>query len=176
MKINELRYQVKNSAKFNGGEGIAYYQGKIYFATKGDNKIWCYDTKTQNLIVLYNHSEHQNPILSGVDNIVFSSSGDLFVAEDGGDMQIVAINSEGGLFQILQIEGQDESEITGPAFDPSNERLYFSSQRVKSGDSSNGITYDDRNHDGLSELVDKDFHFIRHSTGEKIPRERILDM
>ena len=25
LKINELRYQVKNSAKFNGGEGIAYY-------------------------------------------------------------------------------------------------------------------------------------------------------
>ena len=142
LKINELRYQVKNSAKFNGGEGIAYYQGKIYFATKGDNKIWCYDTKTQNLIVLYNHSEHPNPILSGVDNIVFSSSGDLFVAEDGGDMQIVAINSEGALFPILQIEGQDESEITGPAFDPSNERLYFSSQRGKSGNSSNGITYE----------------------------------
>ena len=36
--------------------------------------------------------------------------------------------------------------------------------------------YNDRNRDGLSELVDKDFHFIRHSTGEKIPRERILDM
>ncbi len=80
--------------------------------------------------------------MSGVDNIVFSSSGDLFVAEDGGEMQIVAINSEGTLFPILQIEGQDESEITGPAFDPSNERLYFSSQRGKSRDASNGITYE----------------------------------
>ena len=57
-------------------------------------------------------------------------------------MQIVVINSEGGLFPILQIEGQDESEITGPAFDPSNERLYFSSQRGKSGKSSNGINYE----------------------------------
>ncbi len=56
-------------------------------------------------------------------------------------MQIVVIKSEGGLFPILQIEGQDESEITGPAFDPSNERLYFSSQRGKSGNSSNGIIY-----------------------------------
>ena len=36
--------------------------------------------------------------------------------------------------------------------------------------------YDDRNREALSELVDTDFHFIRHSTGEKIPRERILDM
>ena len=57
-------------------------------------------------------------------------------------MQIVAINSEGLLFPILQIEGQDDSEITGPAFDPSNERLYFSSQRGKSGNSSSGITYE----------------------------------
>ena len=80
--------------------------------------------------------------MSGIDNIVFSSSGDLFVAEDGGDMQIVAINSEGTLFPILQIEGQDESEITGPAFDPSNVRLYFSYQHGKSGNSSNGIAYE----------------------------------
>ena len=118
------------------------YESKIYFATKGDNKIWCYDVKTQNLIVLYDHSTHPNPILSGVDNIVFSSSGDLFVAEDGGNMQIVAIDSDGSLVPILQIMGQDESEITGPAFDPSNERLYFSSQRGKSGSASDGVTYE----------------------------------
>ena len=117
-------------------------EGKIYFATKGDNKIWCYDTNNQNIIVLYDHSTHPNPILSGVDNIVFSSSGDLFVAEDGGNMQIVAIDSDGSLVPILQIMGQDESEITGPAFDPSNERLYFSSQRGKSGSASDGVTYE----------------------------------
>ena len=38
--------------------------------------------------------------------------------------------------------GQDESEITGPAFDPSNERLYFSSQRGKAGSASDGVTYE----------------------------------
>ena len=36
--------------------------------------------------------------------------------------------------------------------------------------------YDDRNREALSELVDTDFHFIRHSTGVKITRERILNM
>ena len=100
------------------------------------------DTHNQNIIALYDHSTHPNPILSGVDNIVFSSSGDLFVAEDGGNMQIVAIDSDGSLVPILQIMGQDESEITGPAFDPSNERLYFSSQRGKSGSASDGVTYE----------------------------------
>ena len=57
-------------------------------------------------------------------------------------MQIVAIDSDGSLVPILQIMGQDESEITGPAFDPSNERLYFSSQRGKSGSASGGVTYE----------------------------------
>ena len=57
-------------------------------------------------------------------------------------MQIVAIDSDGSLVPILQIMGQDESEITGPAFDPSNERLYFSSQRGKSGSASDGVTYE----------------------------------
>ena len=36
--------------------------------------------------------------------------------------------------------------------------------------------YDDRSREALSELVDTDFHFIRHSTGVKITRERILNM
>ena len=115
---------------------------KIYFATKGDNKIWCYDTKTQSLIILYDHLIHSNPILTGVDNMVFSSTGDLLVAEDGGDMQIVAILSDGSLIPLIQIKGHNRSEITGPAFDPSNERLYFSSQRGKSGESSKKITYE----------------------------------
>ena len=36
--------------------------------------------------------------------------------------------------------GHKNSEITGPAFDPSGTRLYFSSQRGKNG--SAGITYE----------------------------------
>ena len=57
-------------------------------------------------------------------------------------MQIVAILSDGSLIPLIQIKGNNRSEITGPAFDPSNERLYFSSQRGKSGESSEGITYE----------------------------------
>jgi hypothetical protein len=37
------------------------------------------------------------------------------------------------------VVGQDRSEITGPAFDPSGTRLYFSSQRGAAGW---GITYE----------------------------------
>ncbi|HEU5473575.1 MAG TPA: translocation protein TolB, partial [Actinophytocola sp.] len=37
---------------------------------------------------------------------------------------------------------QSSSEITGPAFTPAGNRLYFSSQRGTSGSSSGGITYE----------------------------------
>jgi len=40
------------------------------------------------------------------------------------------------------VMGQDASEIAGPAFSPDGTRLYFSSQRGTSGQSSGGITYE----------------------------------
>jgi len=40
----------------------------------------------------------------------------------------------------LQVIGQDFSEITGPAFSPDGQRLYFSSQR--GGPTGFGITYE----------------------------------
>ena len=51
------------------------------------------------------------------------------------------MDSGGSLNPLLQIAGQYESEKTGPAFDPSNEKFYFSSQRGKSGSASDGVTY-----------------------------------
>ena len=52
------------------------------------------------------------------------------------------MDSGGSLNPLLQIAGQYESEKTGPAFDPSNEKFYFSSQRRKSGIASDGVTYE----------------------------------
>ena len=66
----------------------------------------------------------------------------VLVAEDGGEMRIVAILPNGELKTLMQLEGQDNSEITGPAFDPSGTRLYFSSQRGTSGLGIGGITYE----------------------------------
>ena len=52
------------------------------------------------------------------------------------------MDSGGSLVPKLQIDGQYESEKTGPAFDPSNEKLYFCSQRGKYGSASDGVTYE----------------------------------
>ncbi|MDP6105175.1 MAG: hypothetical protein QGG78_03290, partial [Acidimicrobiales bacterium] len=70
--------------------------------------------------------------LTGVDNItVEEGSGDLFVAEDGGNMEVVVITPEGEVAPFCRIPDSthESSEITGPCFNPNRNRLYFSSQR-----------------------------------------------
>jgi uncharacterized protein len=66
----------------------------------------------------------------------------VLVAEDGGDMEIVAILPDGTPKPLLQIVGHDGSEVTGPAFDPSGTRLYFSSQRGPTGELTDGWTFE----------------------------------
>jgi secreted PhoX family phosphatase len=137
--------QVAESTAFDGGEGIWWHEGVVYFTTKGDNRVWAYDTNAQSILVLYDDDTFANPILSGVDNITITASGDILVAEDGGNMQIVAITDGGAtLVPLVQIVGQDDSEITGPALDPYRKRLYFSSQRGTTGGilGEQGITYE----------------------------------
>ena len=68
----------------------------------------------------------------------------LLVAEDGGDLQIVAITPRGRLIPLCALVGHDESEIAGPAFSPDFSRLYFSSQRGTSGRSQDGMTFEIR--------------------------------
>lgn len=138
------RHQVGSSTPFDGGEGIWHHQGIIYFSTTGDDRVWAYEIDSGTLTIIYDRETSTTPILSGVDNITVSPAGDVLVAEDGGDMQIVALTPDGGVVPVLQVTGQDGSEITGPAFAPSLDRLYFSSQRGASGffAGSDGVTYE----------------------------------
>lgn len=140
--MTPTRHQVDNATRFNGGEGIAFHAGLIYFTTKGDNKVWRYDTCTSAIDVLYDAATSPTPHLSGVDNITITASGDVLVAEDGGDMQIVLLAPRGIVIPVVQIVGQDDSEICGPAFDPTFQRLYFSSQTGPLNLDTDGITYE----------------------------------
>ena len=136
------RKQLAQATLFKGGEGIWYHQGFVFFTTKGDNRVWVLDTQSQVLDILYDKDLSNNPILSGVDNVTVSPLGDILVAEDGGDMQIVLLDAQGNAEPFLQIVGQDNSEITGPAFSPDGQRLYFSSQRGKNAARRLGFTYE----------------------------------
>jgi len=138
------RRQAADSTRFNGGEGCWFANGRVYFTTKGDDRVWLYDIRAGRIRILYDGESPQGArsALHGVDNVTGARSGEVLVAEDNGDMQIVAIAADGRSAPILQIEGQDSSEIAGPAFDPSGTRLYFSSQRGSKGDNDGGLTYE----------------------------------
>ncbi|HEY1177375.1 MAG TPA: alkaline phosphatase PhoX [Phytomonospora sp.] len=136
----QTRHQVGAARHFDGGEGCHYAGGVCYFTAKGDRKVWAYDTRTQAVTSIYDGGG----TLDGVDNITGTASGDLYVAEDGGNMEINIITPDGVVAPVLRVDGQSKSEITGPAFSPDGSRLYFSSQRGTSGEKAGtgGITYE----------------------------------
>ena len=136
------RHQVKEAARFRGGEGIVYHSGSVFFTTKFDNRVWSLALADYKLNVVYDASKFLNPVLTGVDNIEVSQNGELIVAEDGGNMQIAALTPTGTALPLITLHNQDMSEITGPAFSPDGSKLYFSSQRGITGLSEDGITYE----------------------------------
>ncbi len=136
------RFQVAGVHRFNGGEGCWYEDDVCYFTTKGDNRVWAYQAATQELGVLYDDDlVSSGTPLRGVDNITMAHSKDLYVAEDGDDMEICVITPEGVVATFLQLEGHAGSELTGVAFNPAGNRLYFSSQRGTDGA---GVTFEVR--------------------------------
>ena len=131
------RHQVPESTAFLGGEGIWYFDDWIFFATKFDNKIHGIDVANSVHTLLYDPNPDDvaagTAVLSGVDNLtVDAGTGDIFVAEDGGNMELVIITPDGVVAPFARLVDQDNSEITGPVFNPRRDRLYFSSQRAPS--------------------------------------------
>ncbi len=82
--------------------------------------------------------------LSSVDNLTVSPWGDVLVAEDGGNMELCVIAPDRSVHVLLQVTGQDGSELTGPAFSPDGLRLYVNSQRGGRSGGGLGITYEIR--------------------------------
>lgn len=135
-----VRNQVALTKRFAGGEGAWALGGTLYFTTKYDNRIWAFDPVAMTVTVLYDDDTSTTPVLTGVDNLTgleftdlaggpYEGTGDLYCAEDGGDMQVVLIEPGGRAGPIAQLPGVAGSELAGVAFSPSRDRLYVSSQR-----------------------------------------------
>ena len=134
------REQVPGATVFPGNEGVWYHDGVVVFTSKGDNKVHAIDIAAQTYALVWNGTPpaevaagavRKEP-LNGVDNItVETGSGDLFVAEDGDNMELVLISAEGEVVPFARFAGEVHaaSEVTGPSFNPAGDRLYFSSQR-----------------------------------------------
>jgi uncharacterized protein len=130
------RKQVAGMTVFNGGEGIWHDGGVLYFTTKGDKRVWAYDAGTGMIEILFDHAVAPDSSLDAVDNITVSAAGEIFVCEDGGNMEIGLITPEREVSPFLRFtcpahptEGQFKSEVCGVVFDPSGSRLYCTSQR-----------------------------------------------
>lgn len=136
------RNQQPESTTFDGGEGCWFDAASrmVLFTTKGESRVYALHVDEQRLEVIYDRFVTPSGALSGVDNVTVARSGDILVAEDGGNMEICLITPgpERTVSPLLRLDGQAGSEITGPAFDPSGTRLYFSSQRANRI----GITYE----------------------------------
>ncbi len=136
------RYQVPAATIFKASEG-AWFGGDVFhFVTKGDNRVWAYDVVASTIDVIYDPLTSCNPVLAGVDNVTVARSGDIYVAEDGGGLQLVILGSDESVSPFLQVTGQTETECAGQAFSPAGDRLYFSSQR--GGSNNHGVTYEIR--------------------------------
>jgi secreted PhoX family phosphatase len=137
------RYQVTGAKPFNGGEGCHYANDTVWLTTKGDNRVWQVNLAKNTYELAYDDNlvTPGAAPLTGVDGVTGAPSGDLYVAEDGGTMEICLITPDDKISPFLRVTGQTSSEITGAAFIPAGTRLYFSSQRGTSGSSSGGITY-----------------------------------
>jgi hypothetical protein len=108
--------------------------GTVYFATTLDDRVYAYDPQSGLLEVLYDGvALGDEAPLNDCDNVTASPiSGDLFVCEDAGDLQVCIISTEGEAAAFCQVtDGHSSSELTGPVFDPTGSRLYFSSQRAR---------------------------------------------
>ena len=96
------------------------------------------------LDLIYDKQSDQafNPGIDDVDNLTVSAGGDVLVAEDGSEMRLVVVGPNVKPFELVNVIGQRESEICGPAFSPDGGRLYFSSQNGPAGDHTDGRIYE----------------------------------
>jgi secreted PhoX family phosphatase len=138
-------YRGRDTTEFLRGEGAWFDDGIAYFCTTADHRVWAHDVGTGTLEVIYD-ADVLGPAapLREPDNVtVDPRSGDIYVAEDDDDLQLVLLASGQGeriAAPFLQLTGHGGSEIAGPAFSPDGTRLYFSSQRGRDG--KNGMTFE----------------------------------
>lgn len=141
-------YRGTDTSEFNRGEGAWFANGHFYFCTTADNRVWALETASGKLEVIYDAVNlGTDAPLREPDNVtVHPISGDIFVAEDDDDLQLVLladVNGQRIAAPFMQLVGHAGSEVAGPAFSPDGSRLYFSSQRgTDGGNNGAGMTFE----------------------------------
>jgi hypothetical protein len=129
------------ASRLSRPEGLCVHRatGLIYFVESSAGRVFQYDPRTETYEKVYAEADFKEPELTDTDNIAVSErSRDLFVCEDAGDLDVCLITPEGEVSRFVHMDGVQHgdpntdasSETTGPSFDPSGTRFYFSSQRA----------------------------------------------
>lgn len=141
-------YRGRDTTAFSRGEGAWFSNGHVYFSTTSDHRVWALDTGADLLSILYDAAPlgTQAPLRDPDNVTVHERSGDIFVAEDADDLQLVLLADQSGqriAAPFMQLVGHTGSEVAGPAFSPDGSRLYFSSQRGTDGSNNGpGMTFE----------------------------------
>ncbi len=141
-------YRGEDTTAFARGEGAWFADGHFYFCTTSDNRVWALEPASGRLEVIYDAALlGPGAPLRRPDNVtVHARSGDIYVAEDGDDLQLVLLADQFGqrvAAPFLQLVGHAGSELAGPAFSPDGTRLYVSSQRgTDGGNNGPGMTFE----------------------------------
>ena len=137
------------TSAFKRGEGAFFSDGHVFFTTTADDRVWALNTSTDAIEVVYDAKKlGSDAPLTDPDCItVHQTSGDIFVGEDTGNLQLVLL-ADGKRNRVaaplVELVGHGDgkgwvSEITGLAFSPDGTRLYLSSQR---GTDRRGMTFE----------------------------------
>ena len=134
---DSVRYQSHEAgaAIFMRGEGIWYFENKVYFtATTGGKaekgQVFCLELgrsgKKQQLSVISEARSGNN--LDMPDNITVSPHGDVYVAEDGSGSQYIRLVNAKGQSRDLCRNRLSDSEIAGICFSPDGKTMFANIQ------------------------------------------------
>jgi secreted PhoX family phosphatase len=136
------RRQVPGSTEFKRGEGLWRDGGTLYVSTTADHRVHAYDITSRRFEVIYDGLASRSAPLLRVDQLTASRAGEVFVCEDldADEIDIGVIERDRRISRFLSVTGAEHvnSELTGVTFDPSGERMYFSSQRAGGSDGAPG--------------------------------------
>lgn len=134
------------TSQFAGAEGCWYDRGHVYFTTKVNDRVWDLDVDAGTVRVVYDATAFEEPVLSGVDNLVVGGPGDIYVAEEDGNMEVVLISVEHDVAPLLRLPDHppDITEVAGISFSPEGDRLYLSSRSWGPDGPGLGTTYEVR--------------------------------